>query len=476
MFPIDNGGVPGSNTPIGPDRSTPNGLVLPVPTPSKDVILSALAVLFEPDQVIEMRAFPKGRKQTISGYFDHSHWSNLADQAVQLNASGAAVYVTLNPVDPQLLNRYNNRTESYAKATTTDKQIIGRRWLLVDLDPVRPTETSATEAQLKAAGFKARAIYKHLKRLGWADPVAGCSGNGYHLYYAIDIKNDDESTKLVKAVLSTLAKQFDDELVKVDETVYNASRICKLPGTVANKGDHTDNAPWRLSALLHKPTRTLVSIEQLRMLLQPASVPVSINLRTSTVRGTFDLEDFLDRHGLEHTADQHDGRDRFKLKVCPFNNSHVNGEAAIFRDSQGVLGFKCMHNSCASQSWKTLRERLEGPQVPEPNAFRKSVREQAEPIANETASSLPAIEWPEPLEIETDLPAAPDFDAKTLLPPTLADFVLDEADRMPCSPEYIAATLLVAVGSVIGARCGIKPKRRDDCHRPAYRFHSMIAV
>ncbi len=70
--------------------------------------------------------------------------------------------------------------------------------------------------------------------------------------------------------------------------------------------------------------------------------------------------------------------------------------------------------------------------------------------------------WLEPKEIKTDLPLAPAFGAKTLLPATLADFVLDEADRMPCSPDYIAAALIVCLGSVIGARCGIKPKRRDD--------------
>ena len=66
--------------------------------------------------------------------------------------------------------------------------------------------------------------------------------------------------------------------------------------------------------------------------------------------------------------------------------------------------------------------------------------------------------WPAPKEIKTDLPIAPAFDAKALLPATLADFVLDEADRMPCSPDYIAAALVVCLGSVIGARCGIKPK------------------
>ncbi|WP_295525625.1 YfjI family protein [uncultured Pseudacidovorax sp.] len=62
----------------------------------------------------------------------------------------------------------------------------------------------------------------------------------------------------------------------------------------------------------------------------------------------------------------------------------------------------------------------------------------------------------------SELPPAPAFDAEALLPQSLAHFVLDEADRMPCAPDYIAAALLVCLGSVIGARCGIKPKRRDD--------------
>lgn len=70
--------------------------------------------------------------------------------------------------------------------------------------------------------------------------------------------------------------------------------------------------------------------------------------------------------------------------------------------------------------------------------------------------------WQAPIEIASDLPSAPEFDANVLLPKPLADFVLDEADRMPCAPEYIAAALLICLGSVIGASCALKPKRRDD--------------
>lgn len=70
--------------------------------------------------------------------------------------------------------------------------------------------------------------------------------------------------------------------------------------------------------------------------------------------------------------------------------------------------------------------------------------------------------WPQPSDLKVELPPAPAFDAAALLPRHIAEFVLDEADRMPCSPDYIAAALMVALGSVIGARCAIKPKRRDD--------------
>ena len=73
-----------------------------------------------------------------------------------------------------------------------------------------------------------------------------------------------------------------------------------------------------------------------------------------------------------------------------------------------------------------------------------------------------ATAWPQPTEIKAELPAAPAFDAKTLLPDPLHDFVLDEADRMPCSPDYVAVALVVTLGAVIGARVALKPKRRDD--------------
>lgn len=95
--------------------------------------------------------------------------------------------------------------------------------------------------------------------------------------------------------------------------------------------------------------------------------------------------------------------------------------------------------------------------------FEQSARSRIdEVLGNSAAPGAEPEGWPLPRAIAADLPPAPVFDGKTLLPPQLAEFVFDEADRMPCSPDYVAAALVVSLGSVIGARCALKPKRRDD--------------
>ncbi len=70
--------------------------------------------------------------------------------------------------------------------------------------------------------------------------------------------------------------------------------------------------------------------------------------------------------------------------------------------------------------------------------------------------------WPEPKPIIGELKPVPAFDAETLLPGALRTWVMDEAERMPCPPDFIAAAALAALGSIIGARCAIKPKMRDS--------------
>ena len=441
----------GANFPIATVGRKASASTVEVPKPDRAAIIAALSVVFTPDDVIELRALVTGgRKHTDAGYFDGEHWDDLANHAARLSACGAAVYVTLNPVDPQLLNRYNNRIEQYVSSTTADKQVSRRRRLLIDLDPVRLAGTSSTDAQLEASGLKAREIYRALKREGWPAPLVAMSGNGFHLLYAIDLPNDDASTSLIKAVLAALAERFDDEQTKVDRSVFNAARICKLYGTVANKGDHTATAPWRLSKLLKTPERVVVTVDQLRSLV--SEMPAAVNRVTSVgmrLSGEFNLENFLTRHAMEYSVDLHAGRERFKLAVCPFNTEHVRGEAAIFRDRAGVLGFKCQHDSCSGKGWRDVRALLDGVSAA---------------VSVVSVGVLPGVlstSWPLPTPLPNALPPVDPFDAD-LLPVALRSWVMDIAHRMQCPPDFPAVAGVVALSSLIGARAVVQPKARDD--------------
>ncbi len=213
-------------------------------------IQSAIEVLFEPGAVVELRAF-KGR-DTVSGYFDDH--TVLVHEASKLEDRSYSVYVTLNEVDPALLARASNRARQvYREPTTSDGNIVRRRWLPLDFDPMRPSGVSATSIEKEAARQRAMEVREFLRELRWPEPVLGDSGNGYHLLYRIELPNDRESLDLIKGILEALAFKFSDEAVGVDTTTCNAARIWKLYGTTARKGDDAGDRPHRRSRLLKVP-------------------------------------------------------------------------------------------------------------------------------------------------------------------------------------------------------------------------------
>jgi hypothetical protein len=226
-------------------------------------IRRAVEILSEAGGVVELRAIKNGT--TAAGYFDDAETLSL--EAMKLDEQGFAVYVTANPANPALLSRAANRIRCPLKETTSDRDVLRRRWLLVDLDPVRPSGVSSTDEEKEQALRRAREVYEYLEKQGWPEPVAADSGNGAHLLYAVDLPNDAESLELVRGVLEVLSFKFSDSLVSVDTTTSNAARIWKLYGTTARKGDSTDERPHRVSRLLKIPDeRAEVSREQLKAL------------------------------------------------------------------------------------------------------------------------------------------------------------------------------------------------------------------
>src|SRR5215212_3357762 len=123
-------------------------------------ILHTIETLFGPSAVVELRAF-KGR-ETVSGYYDDHEL--LAYEAGKLEAWGHSVYVTLNEVDPALLARaYNRARKVYKEPTTSDNDIVRRRWLPLDFDPARPSGVSATDAEKRTARLRAMEVREFLR-------------------------------------------------------------------------------------------------------------------------------------------------------------------------------------------------------------------------------------------------------------------------------------------------------------------------
>ena len=69
--------------------------------------------------------------------------------------------------------------------------------------------------------------------------------------------------------------------------------------------------------------------------------------------------------------------------------------------------------------------------------------------------------WPDPKPIPRGLPSVDAFNLD-FLPDALKPWVGDVSDRLQCPPDYVAVAAIVALGSVIGRRIGIKPQTKTD--------------
>jgi AAA domain len=327
----------------------------------------ALRVLHEPGDVVEVRALdvrrPSGRfDKTVSGYFDDFRLA--AKAACQLSGCSTGVYMTFNECDPSLLARRANRIDAVGPGdTTSNHDIVRRRWLLVDVDSKRPAKISATDDEVRMALELRNDIVVALCAEGWPEPVLADSGNGGHALWRIDLPSEDD--KLVERVLKSLAARFDRDKVKVDTGVHNAARITKLYGTLARKGDQTEDRRWRWSGITDAPTAAaVVPLELLEAIGGKASsLPQSEKWDAAdraANAGSFDLRAFVARHLTVLKDWRTDGRGRELVEViCPFNDSHAGGETVIGVASGGGYFFKCWHNGCSDMKWQDVRAMFE---------------------------------------------------------------------------------------------------------------------
>ena len=232
------------------------------------MIRRALSILIAPGDRHELRGLPSGRQRFING--------NDLDEATEIavNLADEMVYYSLNPIHA-------------AAKTCNKKNVAQRRLLLIDIDAIRPKDTSATEEEKGKASKVSSDILCFLIEEHWPDPLMIDSGNGCHLIYRIDLPNNTLSQQIIRTAIGVLGDRFDTQAANVDRKVHDASRISKLPGTLARKGPNTLDRPHRLAKIVFEPSELkLVTVEQLQALVgKPASHAVN-GMKLTASNGT----------------------------------------------------------------------------------------------------------------------------------------------------------------------------------------------
>ena len=319
-------------------------------------IKEALSVLKDDGQLFEVRIL-KG-KQIISGYFRDVETLEKAFKTVDLR--GANIFYTLNYINDDCYYRAQRDCFRQEKTTTSDSDIVGYQWMLVDLDPVRSTGISSSKEELGKAYEMANDIVKYLRGKGFPAPVMALSGNGIHLLYKVKLFNEKEISELIERCLKALDLMFSSPEVEIDKKVFNPSRISKLYGTTAQKGTSSKERPHRMARIISKPDIIeTVSAELLRKLAMeyPEEHPKQSQQRRD---GDFNLDDWIAEHGIRvNSVKQWKDTTKYILEECPFDSNHKAPDATLIKMNSGAICFKCFHNSCSGHDWHEFRLKYE---------------------------------------------------------------------------------------------------------------------
>ena len=305
-------------------------------------------------EITEIRSFGK---YPFSGYYrnidnairDIEHLESLPDQQI---------YFIINAIDDACYGReQQEKLVCKPKHTTSDTEIVGRKWIMLDFDPKRVSGTNSSNEELEYAKQKARDVYKFLLDNGFNKPVVCLSGNGVHIMIPCRLKSSPETDTLIERFLKSLSMLFSDDRCEVDTTCKNRARLSKVYGTTAKKGVNCDNRPWRTSKILSVPEEIkpvdIAYISKIADMYPEDKPKPSADNNWGTEK--FDVVSFLNKHNIGYKVESYKDGTKYVLEHCPFNHNHKNKDACVFQTQSGALSFVCLHQSCSQYKWKDFR-------------------------------------------------------------------------------------------------------------------------
>jgi len=322
-------------------------------------VLETVERFFSNGDVFEVTGIGSGNleKMPFTGIFDDF---SRFEKASKDFAQYRNVYIGTNPLLPDMLAVANNRMRR-AVNRPKDSSVLELRHFLIDFDPEKPAKGMSSSDEEKNEAYRLASVVDAYLQDMWGVVPAFCdSGNGYHLIFRIDMPNEKGSVEVLKRVLASLSAEFSTEKCSIDPKTFNPSRLTKLYGTIARKGDPVEGRPHRKSEILRFPEK--FEPVPAGKLLEIAGKPESGANRASkglqTRRsGDVDVEKTL---GDLVKGTSSEGKTVRYYVDCPFSENHStptgSRDAAIFKNlDSGVVTFHCFHSGCGDRTWQDYK-------------------------------------------------------------------------------------------------------------------------
>ena len=249
------------------------------------------------------------------------------------------------------------------KEAVSDNDIERIKFILLDIDPVRPSGTASTNKQKEEAKKVFDKCLQYLEDNNIQYYYTFDSGNGFHALIPIDIECTKENSRIIKELLYHLDSKFSSERAHVDKGVHNPARITRLYGTLNTKGIQDGPEYCRISKFLYdKADGNTNDFNIIKSIISKNKVE-DIDFDNTMTRKPYLLVknpmEWLSSHNLtvEKIKDL-DGACLYKFDRCPMRDHHNadKGYYFIVKENNKCY-FGCHHASCEHQNINTFNKK-----------------------------------------------------------------------------------------------------------------------
>lgn len=331
-------------------------------------IRNFLRYMFHAGSIVELRALVREGSIPSGKYNDFDQMA-LAAADLDSMPEVTGVFFTLNPINPAMadkvcvgMNTWSTSTVDWRMRSTNDKDVTNRNLYLIDFDPVRPSGVCSNESEKQKAWDRCARVTEYLRTQGWPEPLVNDSGNGWHAYYRGD--GCDAGSPVWVATLKYLSQTFSDEDVKIDSSVSNAARICRLPGTTNKKGISTPDRPHRPVKTVSAPERwetlTYVHLQEFASQHEFSQAAITGPTYSDMPPLVDDAEDqvdqWIDDYEIEVRKKRESNGNIYWDIVCPFKDGAHKGDmkkTSIWLTDRAVC-FHCQSDDCEGLGFRDL--------------------------------------------------------------------------------------------------------------------------